>query len=238
MAKFVTFFLLCFSLLSAEIIESRKLEEVLNHIEPDAWVFFDIDDTVIESELQWGRSKWYFYEVQKLMDQGLDNTTAQKKFYPSWVEAQKICPIRTPEPITVDLVRKVQERCDATMGLTARHLIAIETTLDQLASLSIDFKTSCLAQIPQIDFEEPIDYKGGVFFITDFNKKGKVLRQLLEKSENRPSKIVFIDDGLHHLVSAEKELADLDVEFVGVHYTKTFERPFNSEIAERESLFK
>ena len=119
MAKIIIF-LFAFAL-HAEIIETNRMEEILPHVDNTSWVLFDIDDTLLESAIQAGRSKWYFHEVAKLMEQGHDNETAQKLFYPEWIRSQEICPVRTPEPGISALVKKVQTIAAAVLGLTARH---------------------------------------------------------------------------------------------------------------------
>lgn len=51
MAKVLIFFAL-FSCLRAEMIEIERMEQILPYVDKTTWVFFDLDNMLIESELQ------------------------------------------------------------------------------------------------------------------------------------------------------------------------------------------
>jgi len=232
MAKIIAFLSL-FALLRAEIIEISRMEQILPYIDKTTWVLFDIDDTLLESELQVGRPEWFFYEVGKLMDQGLDYEAAVLAYYPEWIRCQEICPIRTPEPEIASIVLQVQQSAGAVFGLTARHPPVCAATLKQLAYIGIDFTFSA-PFCPNLETMTPTRWEGGVLFLTDFNKKGEVFRKWLEISQFRPSKIVLIDDGERHLISMEKQMEELGIPSTCFHYIKTTERPFDPATAEKE----
>lgn len=226
-------FFVLFSFLHAEIIEIDRMEQILPYIDKTTWVLFDLDNTLIESELQLGRPKWFFYEVEKLTAKGLDYKTAVLDRYPEWIRCQNICPIRPPEPEIPSIVLQVQQSAGAVFGLTARHPPISTTTLKQLAYIGIDFTFSA-PFCPPLETQTPTHWQGGVLFISDFNSKGDVFRKWLELSPIRPSKVVFIDDGKNHLFHMEKEMRELKISCTCFHYLKTAQRPFDSSQAEKE----
>ncbi|HSX27129.1 MAG TPA: DUF2608 domain-containing protein [Chlamydiales bacterium] len=231
MAKYLILFII-FSL-HAEIIETNQMEDILPHIDETTWVLFDIDNTLLESSIQAGRAEWFHHEIRKLVAQGLDKETAEELFYPDWDRFMNHCPIRTPEPEIASLVKKVQKRCAASFALTSRHPPLSNLTLRQLKQLDIDFSRHAPASV-LLKTPHPTHWEEGILFASHHNPKGTLFRQFLEKSKKQPPKIVFIDDTKHHLLDMEMELEKLGIEFIGVHYTKTFERPFEAEVAERE----
>lgn len=232
MAKIISFFLL-FSFLHAEIIEIDHMDQILPYIDKTTWVLFDIDDTLIESKLQVGRAKWFFYEVEKLTSKGVDYESAVLLCYPEWIRMQEICPIQAPEPEIPEIVHLVQQSAGATFGLTARHPPICPTTLKQLAYIGIDFTFSA-PFCPVLETQAPTHWEGGVLFLSDFNRKGDVFRKWLEISPIRPSKIVLIDDGENHLIQMEKQMGAIGIPCTCFHYIKTTERPFDANVAEKE----
>lgn len=232
MAKIIVFFVLVSSLF-AEIIQIDRMEKILPYIDEHTWVLFDLDDTLIESQLQVGRAKWFFYEVEKRIGEGADYESAVLACYPEWIRSQEICPIRPPEPEIPAIVHRVQQAAGAVFGLTARHPPISATTLKQLAHIGIDFTFSAPA-CPTLETKPPTLWNGGVLFVTDFNKKGDVFRKWLELSTILPSKIVLIDDGKNHLIYMEKQMGELGIPCTCFHYTKTTDRPFDPSVAEKE----
>ncbi len=230
--KFLILFI-AFSL-NAEIIQTNSLEEVLPHIDETTWVLFDIDNTLIESAVHAGRTEWFDYEVKQLMlAEGIDRHTADRLLFPKWEAFMEICPIQTPEAKTADLVKVIQQKCEASLALTARHPPLAKLTLRQLEQLKIDFSHHA----PQRVFLEtfhPTHLENGVLFASMMNPKGTLFCQFIEKSDKKPGKIIFIDDAKHHLEQMETQLQKLEIAFIGFHYTKSIERPFDPEIASRE----
>lgn len=234
MAKVIPIlFLLFLCPLFAEIIQIDRMEKILPYIDETTWVLFNLDDTLLESRLQVGRPKWFFYEVEKRIAEGQDYESAVRSCYPNWIRCQEICPIRPPEPEIPSIVLRAQQSAGAVFGLTARAPPICATTLKQLAQIGIDFTFSAPA-CPRLETKPPSLWNGGVLFITDFNRKGDVFRKWLEMSSILPSKIVLIDDGENHLLYMEKQMFELGIPCTSFHYTKTTERPFDPIAAEKE----
>jgi len=52
-----------------------------------------------------------------------------------------------------------------------------------------------------------------------FNKKGAVLKVLLEATSFEPKKIIFIDDLLHYQLDVQKAAQELNIPFIGIRYS-------------------
>jgi FMN phosphatase YigB (HAD superfamily) len=223
----------CFSL-HAEIIQTNSLEDVLRAVDETAWVVFDIDNTLLESAVQAGRAEWFDHEVKQLMlTKGIDRHTADLCLFPAWVSFMEICPMQTPEPKTAGWVKEIQEKSSASLALTARHPPLAKLTLRQLGQFGIDFSHHAPPEV-SLDTEHPSHTEEGIVFASIKNSKAALFRQFIEKSDKKPGKILFIDDALHHLEQMEMELQKLGIAFTGFHYTKSFERPFDFELASIE----
>ena len=234
MAK-VVFLLFIFTFLRAEIIQTNRMEDVLPFVDENTWVLFDIDDTLVESKLQVGRAKWFFYEVKKLVDERHNLESAILELCPEWIRVQEVCPIRPPELQIPNIVCEIQESAGAVLGVTARHPPISAATLKQLAYIGINF-TFIAPECPKLEVKPPIHWEEGVLFLTDFNRKGEIFREWLEYSHFHSKKIILIDDSKENLIQMEEEMAKLGMPFTGFHYTKTFMHPFDPEVAEGEHL--
>ena len=67
--------------------------------------------------------------------------------------------------------------------------------------------------------------------------KGKVLEEVLTRSDYKPNRIIFIDDVLKNLTSVQEMLQRTrpETQFIGIHYTHTESfTTFDAVQAERE----
>lgn len=230
--RIVLILFLTLSCLEAKILQTNRIEDALTHLNRSSFLAVNLDDTLLEGENQLGRAKWYSHETQKLTLQGLSNEIAQKSFYPQWVLSQTICPIRTVEANTAAVIAKAQRIAHSVMGMTARHPSIAPLSIEQLAKLHIDLSKTAPILPLHFDWKQTV-YRNGVWFIADFLSKSDAFANLLTAmSENRPKRVVFIDSERENLEEMEKVLEFLKLEFIGIHYTKAHERPFDSAIAD------
>jgi hypothetical protein len=221
--------------LQALIVQTNQMSEVLSHVDFNTWVFFDIDDTLITSQMQLGRSDYYFVQFTKLRQQGMEEEQAHEICRAHWNEVQEKCPIRLMDPLIPGIVSQIQQMAAYTLGLTARGPQTNLITQRQLRSLNLDFTTSSpstvSAELPYWHL-----YENGVWFV-ESNGKGHAVRKWFAGLSEHPTKVVFVDDRLHHLENMEAQLSDLSIEYVGVHYIKTLEHLFDSKIAEIQAKY-
>lgn len=223
--QLILLFLLALFSLEAKILQTNNIEDVLAYLNPSTWLVLPIDDTLLEGENQLGRAKWYDHEIQKRMHQGMSQEIAQNTFYPQWVLSQMICPVRTVELNTAAVIAKAQGAALAVLGLSTRRPSMAALTAEQLAKLHIDLSKKA----PPFPLYFDGVYRNGIWFFSDSSKIEALVRLFSAMAENRPKRLVFIDE---HLEELEKALEPLNIECIGIRYTKAQERPFDPAIAD------
>lgn len=155
-----------------------------------------------------------------------------QKHYPNLTLEEKIPLIRTVETDTrswalsnndwPNLLEDAQERKIKTVAFTKclldpsiNHL-----RLNWLKSFGLDFSDD----LSELAYQnELFVYTCGVIQ-TDQKLKGPVLKEVLGKLKELPKRVVFIDDRMAQLKSVEETCKEMNIPFIGFHYT-AFENP-------------
>lgn len=116
-----------------------------------------------------------------------------------------------------DLIEKAQERQIKSIAFTKCliHPSLVNLRLDWLKSFGLDFHDD-LNELPYQN--DLFIYTNGVIQ-TGQKLKGPVLKEVLSKLKERPLKIVFVDDRLEQVKSVEEACKEMNIPFVGFHYT-------------------
>ena len=230
----------CFSksfVASAEIREVKAMSEVYSSITPGSVVVFDLDNTVLEARQTLGTDQFFSYLVKKAEEAGLRGQDAKDLALLQTTEIQPISPVRLVEESTLGFLRSLQERNVTVFALTARPFAWAQGTLNQLASLQIDFSKTA-PRIPKDTNRAPkeLSYQGGVIFLRPGEDKGNVLVKFLSVSKQSSEKIVFIDDKLHNVESVDTALNAAEIENIEFRYGAADERvkSFDSQLANFE----
>ena len=208
------------SILLCKIIETDKISDLLSEVDVNTLVVFDIDDTLITTKSLLGSTASWTYLANKVKCADLK---MDREDFPLNALIESIirqAPIKTLECDTVDLILGLQEKEIDVIALTARkkHPFYLKTadveTYQSLKNINIDFYKK-----PFVFKDRPLDaFSKGIIY-TDYQLKGPFLKRFLETIENKPSKIIFIDDQLYHVKSVEETVEGLSIPFVGYHYT-------------------
>lgn len=216
------------------IIKIESINELPKIHPQETIVFFDIDDTLLDFPYMLGSRAWRKYITQA--------TTNSDK---NWHDILSLFlarhhPLIPVEPKTVQVVNDLQALGYAVCGLTARErdiwydtpTLGIDSlTINQLKSIDIRFDHSAFEkQYPEFAIHP--EYFEGVFFVNT-ETKGIYLKHLLEKTAQRPQKIIFIDDKLSQVESVAAALNELQIDNECYWYCATEEKAlkFNSFIA-------
>ncbi|NJL25623.1 MAG: DUF2608 domain-containing protein [Calothrix sp. SM1_5_4] len=106
-----------------------------------------------------------------------------------------------------------------------------------LVALGIDFERNSIPDSALRGFRLPqlsnaFLWSGGVAY-SDGSPKGLVLKGLLEKQNLRPSRVIAIDDRIHHVHSFVEALLEMKIGGRVIHYLKALEEPpFDPRIAD------
>ena len=211
------------------ILQTEDIKDVLQYVDSNTWVFFDIDDTLMVSSHQLGRSDYFFWEAAELKKQGIDELTAYQISRLRWNARQAKCPFSPMDPATTDVVGQIQGQAAYVMGLTARGPAVSAITYSQLKLIGVDFSTNSPESIV-VDLPIGNSYEYGIWFVGP-NEKGAAVRKWLEEISECPAKIVFVDDRFCYLETMEAGLSELGIEYIGIHYSKILQMPFDPQIA-------
>lgn len=214
---------------SFAISQIESLSQISINQPAKTFFLFDIDDTIFDSPTMLGSKAWRKYIVE----------AAGRNWHDifSYALAQKY-PIKTVEEITSSFVRNLQNKGFVVCALTSRERKlwydmpqeGIDVlTENQLSSVGVNFNNRSLENIyPQLS--EDSEYYNGIFF-AHIEPKGNYLYQLLEKSIDRPEKIIFIDDKLSQVESVAAALTKLGLPHECYLYAATDKKAFRPLVA-------
>lgn len=206
-----------------KFIETDNIEDILEHLSPDAAIFFDLDNTLIESCQHFGTVQWFEHYEKKLLEGGRSPMEAEQEMQSLW--NQKLLPgmvVRLLDNSTPDLFLELQQRGHRVLGLTARYPADASYTHSQLGRLGIQF---CQQHDNfEIPFEFPVLFDKGIIYASMLNPKSTALLAVLKQIDYYPSSIIFIDDKMAHVHDVEQSVSALDINYVGVRYSKADKR--------------
>jgi hypothetical protein len=224
----------------AEIIETATIETVIPLIDEDTWLVVDLDNTMFEGKQALGHTEWFYDKAHALMRNGMTLEEATRECYPEWIEIQKICPVKAVEAAFIPALASAQLRGIVMMGLTHRQPSLVDSTIGQLASLDWSFlPTAPVKNTFSVPSATPTIYKEGILFTGEYNKKGEIFVRFLTMIDQKPKRVIFIDDKRSHVEDVERALTVLGIEYMGIHYTaiERAEKVYFPEIAEFQKKF-
>lgn len=230
---------LCCMELEARIIQTSHIQEVLPLIDEDCWFLVDLDNCMFEAAQALGHANWFYDELQKKMEKGMNREQAIAEAYPGWIKTQKACKVKPLESDFIPTLLTLQSRGIPIMGLTHRQPSVADSTIKQVNSLGFDFlPTAPSKESFVVPAKSPTLYLQGILFVSDYNKKIDVFEPFLNIIKKIPKKIVFIDDKRKNVEELEN-LTKYGIEYIGVHYTAIEKATpiYNREIAEFQYKF-
>lgn len=224
----------------AKIIETAHIADVVPFIDQDTWFLVDLDNTLFEGAQALGHANWFYDEVQERMQKGMSKEEAIRDFYPNWIKTQKACRVKPLEADFVPTLISLQNRGITLMGLTHRQPLVADSTVKQVSSLGFDFnKTAPSNETFTIPAKHPTLYLQGILFVNDSNEKGKIFLPFLSIINQKPNKVIFIDDKRKNVEELEAALNKMGIEYIGIYYTaiEHVKPVYNREIAQFQYHF-
>lgn len=219
----------------AKIVETVTVDNIIPLIDKDTWLLVDLDNTTFEGKQALGHTEWFYDKARKKMKSGMTLEEATRECYPEWIEVQKVCPVKPVEAAFIPELMLLQEQGIVIMGLTHRQPSLVDSTLRQVNSLGLNFFDSApVKESFVVPSETPTKYVQGILFTGEYNKKGEIFVRFLSIINQKPKKIVFIDDKRSHVEEVETALIGQGIEYIGVHYTaiEHVEKVYSPQIAE------
>lgn len=205
-----------------EIIEITAIDSTKDHTtHENILLIFDLDNVVMHPEGgvgSPGSDEWWTRLVEIEKTAGADHSEAIKKALPLLHKAYMETDVKPVEPQVVTLIHSFQEKKITVMALTARSPQFSHRTIEQLASIGIDFsKTALIKEQHEKWLPEGACYQHGILFC-GIHDKGLALAALLAATGFNPTKIVCIDDKLKNLTAVELVLQKHTIPFLGLRY--------------------
>lgn len=226
--------------LEAKIIETNTVDTIVPLIDKDTWLLVDLDNTTFEGKQALGHTEWFYDKAHAKMKSGMTLEEATRECYPEWIEVQKVCPVKPIEAAFIPSLVLLQQQGIVIMGLTHRQPSLVDSTLRQVNSLGLNFFDSAPAKDTLVvPSATPTMYVQGILFTGEYNKKGEIFLRFLSMINQKPKKIVFIDDKRSHVEEVEIALMGTGIDYVGIHYTaiEHVEKVYFPEIAEFQYKF-
>lgn len=190
----------------AQIIESRRMADILSLVNTATLVIFDLDNTILEAGQTVGSDQWFEHRIGQLKSAGLAADEAVAQTVVEWQAVNFAGRVRLVESSTPELIRSLQEQGIPTMGLTARPATFMNQSLRQLKKLGVDFTRQTLTdKTLSIQGKEKAAFKQGLMSVGG-NNKGSILVALLKEVGFVPERVVFVDDKIKNVTHVDVAL--------------------------------
>lgn len=219
--KYVTLFFLLLLQLSAEICETNEIASLETTVSSHTFLILDIDNTLIEPVQTLGTDQWFYSQMLHYEKLGHSRKEALDRAVMEWSAIQNLTRVKPIEPVTAEVIERIQKNGLTVIGLTARGLNLLYTTATQLNSVGIDLSRNAPSQ-DEIFFQNGrgVLFSGGILYCAGTHK-GNALFKFLSLIEHTPSSIVFIDDKLSSLREVELACENHHIPFIGLRYSRT-----------------
>ncbi len=235
MAKYLVLFCTLFVHLSALIIEAPHFKDLVVHARSDTLLVLDIDDTLLITAQMLGCDEWFQDRLSLHQQEGNSKEVVLEQALAEWEAVRHLTAMEIVESSAEKIIRDLQAKGYAIMGLTTQGLSLATRTVLQLQDKQIDlsltapFPEDCLFQ----NDHHGVLYRKGILF-TSGSHKGKALFTLMDRMGKRFRKIVFLNDKASHLAEVELVAKEREVEFVGLRYAYSDARKerYRSDVAD------
>ena len=184
---------------SRQIIEIHEVREILKHISFDTIVFWDLDNTVLQSKYHLGSDQWFCQLLSLAIQQlGHSNEVINQviAIYHSVQERILSIPV---EHATLKIIFLLHEIGIPQGVVTARGQFLRDATMRQLDEIGIFFRPENM-------------------IFCDGNSKAERLRLHIKSSHDRYKHFVMVDDKASHLNGMQELANRIGLRFHGFSY--------------------
>lgn len=221
----------------SQILESKNISSVLDYVDKNTLVIFDIDNTLIESSHHVGNVAWLAHIMDKLVKKGLNRKEAIGKQYQLWRDLQKSISVKLVDPDSISVLNNLHDSDIKTIGLTGRGADISDRTEEQLKSVGISLSRKTIHD-QEVELDKLARFMKGVLSLEFDGHKGKRLVDLFSRLKFVPKRVLFVDDKRHHLEDVKDVLIKSGIPFKGIRYggADEQEQSFNPDKARDELL--
>lgn len=222
--KFVCFLSLIMPFsLDAFIIESNKIDSVLNYADQNSLVLFNISNTLYEPLVTMADKRWRTFFGERA-EQALGNSELAQKLSDrvEGIIVAKI-PKKLVEENTPLIIKRLQEQKISTFGITQKRLSTPyapnfgEITSQHLIDLGINLQKSLAYTKVNPTESANFVFTYGIIF-TQKKTEGMGLRDFLAALNETPKKVIVIENSAQNLKEIEETLSHQNIDFIGIRY--------------------
>ncbi len=226
-----------------QLYEGEDITGILDFIDKNTLVVFDIDDTLFRAKTAFGSSEWGSRLIKAEMAKGSSFQESVRKIMPLWFKAQKFNVLTLVDERIPKLLTEIRKQSLGCIAFTTRQPSALEITRWQLDKFGISFGKGTVAELKYgPSFRHPTLYQEGVLFTHDFNESAAVFQDWVQQvaeqlgRSKQIKKVVFIDDSFKHIRLMRDAVDALEIAFVGLRYSATddYKKTYNSDLAAKE----
>lgn len=180
-----------------EIKNSQEMKKLLQDISFDSAVLFDLDNTVMQSQLELGSDQWFVHLCIQVGQKISENEKAIALAIVLYHEVQKIVRTQAVEETTIKIINTLQDIGIPVIAITARDECLQAATRRQLTDIDIDFDT---LNIPKLELKLPGNqaaanpiYERGIIYCAG-QDKGRCFKAFLDATQLKWQHIVMADD--------------------------------------------
>ncbi len=210
------------TLIQGVILESDRIDVLLQHADNETLVVLDLNDTLMSTVEYVGSDTWAAKEIATEMDQsGKSKSQVYDTFIPIWHRILLGCTVKPVEEKTPEVITSLQKNGISVVGLTARYIEMAYPTIESLKSIGIDLSVGHWGGIDiEIEGGFAAKYIEGIIFSGLKNAKGDTLVRFFRQQGIQPVKVVYADDKLKHVHSVHTALEQMGIECIAIHYRK------------------
>lgn len=226
-----------------KVLETQDITHILEEVDRNTLVVFNIDYTLFHSTTQLGSPEWHHYLIQQELKSGNTRENSFNLHYDTWVKSQQFNEIELMDLRIPKLLKDLKRKSLGFIALTQRQGSTAEITRWQLTKFDLDFSKSSVSDLRyQSAFKYPGFYRDGILFAHDFNEKGKIFFEWMQQASSQSPKVrairtvIFVDDSLKNITSVAEACQKLGIDFVGYRYSlgDVFKKRFNPNLVETE----
>lgn len=218
--------LICGFQLSANIIETNEMSTVENHITNDTLVLFNITGTLYEPSTTLSDNQWRTYFSERVNAIVQNKSCADRLINNVKNAIVNNLPKKPVEEFTPPFIANLQDQKIVVLGISQKQVSTSYAdnfgliTRNHLLNVGINLENTLgyLHMNGQDNQDHSFTY--GIIFT---NKKpvGPAITAFLNRLENKPSKIIMVDNSLKSLNNAEESLMTTGIPFQGFRYGRS-----------------
>lgn len=234
--------------LSGEIKKIDDLKEIKKFISTPSsnveWIIFDIDYTLTVPSHPALQMPLIKQNKQRFKEEFAKYTKEEQQLIPALIALKE--PRKLIDQKTSSLIKDLQNSGASVFGFTALNTsmgpevgYIPSWRTKELQDLGLSFEESSPLPHKRIEFFQFPPFRGtyplyqdGVLYSNVTPSKGEVLTAFLDVVEQKPTRIVFIDDSLENIESVEQAMAEKEILVIGLHYVQP--QDGNTSISDEE----